>query len=127
MARNPQDNIAILHRFVEEVLNTGDLSRVEDMVSEDFARHDAVRVENGTEEVKQFLKERHDEYEGLQYTLHQTIAHGDYVAATLTARGRHRATGHDVTGSGMVLVRFQDGKVAEVVSEWDRSGMPAGS
>lgn len=122
---SPEEQIDLVKRFVRDVLNANDLSRVDEMVAKDFVRHDSVRVENGTEDVRRFLKERHEDYDRLEWRLHEMVAHGDYVAARMTGVGVHRATGKEVTGQGITLIRIDaDGKIAEASSEWDRTNLP---
>jgi predicted ester cyclase len=62
---------------------------------------------------------------GLRVTIEQQLADGDFVATRYTCRGTHEgdimgvpATGRDVTIAGLVISRFQDGKVVE---EWEVS------
>tara|TARA_R110002072_G_scaffold136308_4_gene278729 strand:+ start:10013 stop:10384 length:372 start_codon:yes stop_codon:yes gene_type:complete len=119
----PEENIALLHRLTE-ILNAGDIARVPEVVSEDFQRHDAVRVENGVNDVKRFLLDRHEEYADLIWSVSNAVSRGDHVAATVTGQATHRQTGKQVTGDGLILARIEDGKVAEVTSLWDRSNMP---
>jgi len=119
-----EDNIDLVRRFVRDVLNTGDTSKVRDMVCEDFLRIDPVRKERGASDVERFLHERHDQNRDLRYTIHKIIADGDYVAATLSAKAFHRPSGRHVEGTGMVFIRIRDGKIAEVESQWDRSKIP---
>lgn len=122
----PQENLDLVHRFVRDVLNKNDHSKVAEMVSEDFVRHDSVRVERGTGDVKKFLDERHDDYDRLEWIIDQAIAHGDYVAAKMSGRAIHRDTGKEVTGTGLTLVEIKDGKIVSATSEWDRSNLPGG-
>ncbi|MGO1117065.1 ester cyclase [Rhodovibrionaceae bacterium A322] len=119
----PEENIALMHRLTE-ILNAGDTERVPEVVSPDFQRHDAVRVENGVEDVKRFLIDRHEEYADLVWSISDAVSRGDHVAATVTGEAIHRETGKKVTGDGLILARIEDGKVAEVTSLWDRSNMP---
>ncbi|MCZ4351945.1 nuclear transport factor 2 family protein [Roseovarius aestuarii] len=124
MAYGPQENIDRLHRFVYEVLNTCNLDKISETVSPDFARHDAVRVENGHDDMRRFLIERHADYDKLEWHLDQCVALGNYVTAKVSATGIHRKSGKHVTGQGLALARFENGLLAEVTSEFDRSNHP---
>jgi predicted ester cyclase len=63
-------------------------------------------------------------------TIEDQIADGEFVATRYTAHGRHdaefmgvRATGEDVTVTGICVSRFRDGKVVEEWDIWDALGV----
>jgi predicted ester cyclase len=119
-----EDNIDLVRRFVRDCLNTGDVKKVREMVSEDFLRIDPVRKERGADDVERFLQERHQENANLEYSIHKIIADENYVAATLSAKAFHKPTAREIVGTGIVFIRIENGKIAEVESQWDRSKMP---
>jgi steroid delta-isomerase-like uncharacterized protein len=107
--------------------NRGDFDKLKEVVSPDYVLHDPALPEavRGIEGAAELIEMYRSGIRGLRVTIEQQLADGDFVATRYTCRGTHEgdimgvpATGRDVTIAGLVISRFQDGKVVE---EWEVS------
>ena len=118
------ENLAAMRRYYDEVVNKGDYSVVDEIFSTDYHSHhnDPIGLPPGPEGVKQFIGGTRAGFPDLELTLDDLFGDGDLVASRWTLRGTHTeewfgtpATGKWAEWAGVVLSRFEDGKVAE---EW---------
>jgi steroid delta-isomerase-like uncharacterized protein len=118
------DNVALMRRYYEEVVNQGDFSVVDELFSADYHSHhnDPIGLPPGPEGVKQFIGGTRAGFPDLQLTLDDIFGEGDLVASRWTLRGTHTeewfgtpATNKSAEWAGIQLSRFEDGKIAE---EW---------
>jgi steroid delta-isomerase-like uncharacterized protein len=127
-------------RYIEEVLNKGNMKVYDELVSRDYVNHDpqaaALVKEAATargEAVKGHIAALRRAVPNLKYRIDQMIAEGDYVAVRWTATGRPtspvlgqeaRNVEKQVSVSGMCMTRFnRDGTIAEGHSYWDAGGL----
>ena len=125
-----EDNKATNRRLFQEVLNTGNLALVEEIVSPDNVFHTPTGPIHGLEGYKQFINLYLSAFPGLQFTIEDEIAEGDKVVTRYTARGTHRGdlqgiapTGKQATVTGIVIGRFAHGKLVEGWLDFDALGM----
>ncbi len=117
----PDANKRIARRFIEEVVNTGDLSRLEEFVSPDFRESaDPSGRIAGLDGMREHVLGVRRVYQDLHLTVEQQIAEGEWVATRITARGVHRGewlgirpTGKPVEFSGVNLDRIVAGRIVE--------------
>jgi predicted ester cyclase len=84
----------------------------------------------GPEGLKANFKKYADAFTGAQITVDDQIAEGDKVATRWTGRGTHTAelngiapTGKEITVTGLVISRVENGKIVEDWVTWDTLGM----
>jgi predicted ester cyclase len=114
-------NKKIIRRFIEEVVNTGDVSRLEELVSPDCVETDGnVRIASGVAGMAEHIRGVRKIYRGLTLTIERQVAEGEWVATQITARGTHSAewlgippSGKPLTFTGVNLDRVVDGKIVE--------------
>jgi predicted ester cyclase len=99
----------VVRRFIETVVNTGDLNRVAEFVGPTIV-----------EETKQHVEAVRSTYPDLSVTVGDQIAEGEMVATRVTARGTHTRTYLGLTPTnkavvieGVNLDRVRDGKIVE--------------
>jgi steroid delta-isomerase-like uncharacterized protein len=117
----PDENKALMQRFYEEVVNQKKLQLIDDLVSADFVEHQtAPDLSPDREGVKQFFLRVTHAFPDLQMKVDDVIAEGDRVATRYTMTGTHQGefmgvppTGMAISVSGIDIVRFADGRVAE--------------
>ncbi len=125
-----EENKAIV-RGLYEGFNTGDLDRVVEASAPDFVNHSAPRGIPPTREGwKQLLNMFRAAFPDIHFDLEHEIAEGDLVTTRFTGHGTHQgeimgipATGKEVAFSGIVILRFADGKIVERWEEFDVMGM----
>lgn len=129
-----QDNKALVRRWVEEVLNTRDVSDQSpayQLVSADFVGHFPGQPPiEGLEAFRQFGLLYFSAFPDLRITQEELIAEGDKVTMRYGWRGTQQgelmgfpATGKQVRASGISILRIANGKIAEQWDSFDNLGM----
>ena len=115
-----EENKEIVRRTIE-VINTQDLSSIEDMVASDFVDH--TRQVQGLENLKQFLSMIFKGFSDWHINIEDIIAEGDKVWIRITVTGTHTGywmgivpTGKKFTEYQVWIYRVVHGKVVE---GWD--------
>ena len=120
MAITPSVDVGTLHhRYLNEVLNGGNLALIDELVRPDHVDHFPPGPDlHGPQALRQFIGATRAAFPDLHLTLEDQIVVGDQVVARWTARGTHRgpfmgvpATGRAVVVSGLSLHFFVDDKM----------------
>ena len=103
------DQKALVRRYIEEVVNTGNLDRIADFVAAD-----------GVESAKAHVRGVRTTYPDLHVTVISQIAEGDHVATRVIARGTHagpylgvKPTNKPISIEGVNIDQIRDGKIVE--------------
>jgi steroid delta-isomerase-like uncharacterized protein len=129
-----QDNKALVRRWVEEVLNTRDISDQSpayQLVAADFVGHFPGQPPiEGLEAFRQFGSLYFSAFPDLQITPEELIAEGDKVTMRYGWCGTQQgelmgipATGKQVRASGISILRIANGKIAEQWDSFDNLGL----
>lgn len=125
---SPEENKAIVQRYLDTAWNQRDATIVDELVAPDFVQH-AANVPPGRDGVKRFFQMLYGGIPDARFTLESIIAEGDKVATRFTVGGTHQgpflgipATGKSVTLTGMALLVLRDGKITENWNEIDMLG-----
>ena len=126
-----QDNIAVIGRFIEDVINQGNLDAADDIVEENFIELDPLPGQRqGREGLKEVIGMMRAAFPDIHWVADETIAAGDKVVTRFTWTGTHRATflgipatGRNVTVKGVVIDRLSGGKMADSRILMDSLGM----
>jgi steroid delta-isomerase-like uncharacterized protein len=124
-----------LVRQFTEATNATDWDALEEIVSEDFARHSEATAgppAKSRDEFIQLQKSFLVSFPDQRVTIKKLVAEGDYVAglAVYSATnagpmGEQPATGKSVESTFLALFRIEDGRIAELWVEWDNVAMLA--
>lgn len=115
-------NKSIFRRFVDEVINRGDLGAVDELLAEEYTEHSSLipGLPAGREGAKQQFALLHAAFPDLSVTLEDTVAEDDRVASRSTWRATHRgewlglqATGQILEFSQLEIVRIRRGRITE--------------
>jgi len=115
-------HVAVLERYYEEVVNEGKLDVVDDVIAPGYVSHhnDPAHLPPGPAGVKAFVSITRAGFPDLRLTVDQVFADGDQAASMWTMEGTHTgewfgtpATGKHAKWSGIVVSRFESGKIAE--------------
>ena len=119
----------LAERVWEEVWHQGDLSRIDDLFTPDFVRHDPGRELHGAEQNRQFINGLRAAFPDLRFTTVDLIAEGDRVAVRYHFQATHLGefqgmppTRKRVTYTGILIYRCAEGKIAEQWTEFDLLG-----
>ena len=118
-------------RFVEQVINNGDLERAEEYFTPDYDEHAAPPgLPPGTAGLKAFLGMFRAAFPDMHFTLEDSIAEGDRVAQRFTVHATMQApflgmpaTGKSATWSEIHVVRAHGDKFVEHWATVDQLGM----
>ena len=116
------ENKAIFRRFVDEVMNQGKISTIDELFAPDFVGHVQLppAPAMNREGVKLLFSMYQSAFSGFQATIEDLIAEGDKVVGLLTVRGTHTGnfvgippTGKRVTFQTMDIFRTVGDKIVE--------------
>lgn len=121
-------NREISRRLFEEVWNEKKLSVISELVTPDYAHHDAQSpaVQRGVEAYTEFVRLYLNAFPDLRFTIEDEIEAGNKVVTRWRVDGTHagdlpgiRRTGRRVSLAGITLAQFRDGKMSESWNNWD--------
>ena len=126
-----QENKAMVHRLLDEFLNTGDLAAAEKFFAPDFINHSPARgVTPDREGIKQFVSALHTAFPDIRMTADDLIAEDDKVIIRATMSGTHNGnlvgippTGKKVNIMVISILRLAEGKIIERWNVSDEFGL----
>ncbi len=126
-----EENKAIELRFLEEVVNKGNLDIIDELCAANFVDHNAPPgIAPDREGYKQFFAMSRSALPDFHSTIEDMIAEGDKVVERFTGRGTHKGewmgiapTGKQITIQGMAIHRITDGKIVENWANMDMLGV----
>jgi steroid delta-isomerase-like uncharacterized protein len=129
-----EDNKALVHKWIDAMFHTRDLSEqspIYQLFATDFVAHFTSRPRiEGLEAFRQFGSLYVSAFPDVQITVEDLIAEGDKVVMRYSWRGTHQgellgipATGKQVVGSGINILRVANGKIAEQWGSPDDLGL----
>ena len=124
------DNKLLAEQVWEEIWHRGNRSRMDDLFTPDFVRHDpGGRALHGTEQNWQFISSFREAFPDLHYTTEDQIAEGDKVVVRYRFEGTHLGafqgtppTRKQVAYTGILIYRVANGQIAEQWTELDLLG-----
>jgi steroid delta-isomerase-like uncharacterized protein len=116
-----EQNKAASRRFLEEVMNKGNVEVIAELSAPNFVDHSLPPgVPSGVDGFKGFVRAYRAAFPDLHYTIDDEIADGDKVVQRVTARGTMEgdfqgmpASHKSATWEEIHIIRFQDGKAVE--------------
>ncbi|MFL1377030.1 MULTISPECIES: ester cyclase, partial [unclassified Nocardiopsis] len=125
----PED---VVHRFIDEVVNGGDIDAIDDLWAPGLRRHAGSGGDvEGVDAYKASLRAAvGGAFTDMRLTVHDTIAAGDTVVLRFTGSGTQTgpfmgvpATGRRAERPGIGIYRVRDGRIAEAWFGEDILGM----
>jgi steroid delta-isomerase-like uncharacterized protein len=126
-------NKNVVRRWFQEVWNEGREEAVDELFTPGgvaVGLGDTDVPVRGPEEFKVFLRNMRGAIPDVRITVEDLLSEGDKVAVRLVLEGTHKGpglgvapTGQPVRVAGIVLVRFQDGRIVEGWNSWDQLGL----
>ena len=115
------DNKTIVRRYYEELLNTGDISNIENYITDDYEEvHDGVRYKLGINGAREHILGVRQVYPDIKLTIENQISEGEWVATIYSVTGTFKnewlgipPTGEKITYTGVNVDRLKDGKIIE--------------
>jgi predicted ester cyclase len=124
-------NKAVIRRFYEEVFNQKNMATIDELISPKHVDHAAPpSLPGGPEGTKQLIGMYLTAFPDLHYTIEDLIAEDEKVVVRFTMRGTQRGplmgiapTNKQVTFSGIVIDRIEDGQFVETWFNMDMLGL----
>jgi steroid delta-isomerase-like uncharacterized protein len=127
---DPEENKAVVRRFIEEVFVAGRPEAVDQLVADDFVPHTWGAMAQGRDGLKQAMERVSRGLADVRMTVEDLIAEGDRVAVRLTSHARQVGefmgmppSGRDYTIEEIHIFRVRDGRIAEHWHQADFTGM----
>ncbi len=113
---NEEKNKAMVHRFLDEFWNKGNLAVLDEIAAPNFV-HQLNAESRSLEAYKKLYADFPVAYPESHYTLKDMIVEGENVVIFWTWRGTVAKTGKQVTDfPGITIFYFADGKVEKILS-----------
>jgi|SRR5690242_11975764 steroid delta-isomerase-like uncharacterized protein len=124
-------NKALVRRIIEEVVNTGDFSSLDEVVSSNYTYFEpTLGTIAGRDGYRTLVSMYRNAFPDLTLTVDEQIAEGDTVVTRWTAHGTHQGelfgipgTGKEVSVQGIVISRIDNGQLADDYESYDVHGM----
>ena len=115
------DNKTIIRRYIEEVENTGDVSRVSDLIAEEYTEiYEGERYLIGIQGAIDHVLGVRKVFPDMKLTIESQISEGDTVVTVYSVTGTFanewfgmKPTGKPITFRGVNVDRIRDGKIIE--------------
>jgi len=123
------ENKAVVRRFIDQIFDKGNVSAVDELVSDDFVPHTWPSV-TGKEDFKATVERMAKAVRDPHHTVEDMVAEGDRVSVRLTSHAVQNgdvmgvpAAGREYTIAEQHIFRVVDGKVVEHWHVADMLGM----
>jgi predicted ester cyclase len=121
------ENIGVSRRLVEETFGDGNLDLVDQYCTDGYVDHDPILGDQDRASVKQTIAGYRAAFPDLHFTIEDAFGVDDKVVLRWTGEGtfENEYMGLAPTGEksepvhGIVIDRYEDGKVAESWTQWD--------
>ncbi|HBY95362.1 MAG: ester cyclase [Ardenticatenaceae bacterium] len=126
-----EQNKAVIRRWIEEVINKQNLAVIDETHTSDSINHFLPPgLPQGPAGEKQLSTMFFSAFPDGKFTIEDLIAEGDKIAMRYTYRGTHKGdfqgippTGKQFTATGINILRFSGGKIAESWVSFDTLGL----
>ena len=116
-------NKATVRLFINEALNHGNLSVIDEIIHPDYRYQSPTESMHGTSDLKAFVLALRSAFPDLSVAIDEQIAEADRVCTQVTLKGTHSgdffeipATGKPIHLQGVILSGFEGGLIRE---EWE--------
>lgn len=121
MASQQKSQKQFVARWFDEIWNQSKREVIDEMLPENAVLHDGPTDYRGPAEFKGFYDNLRSQLSDVHVTLLETISEVDMVCARWSSTAIDPSTGKQVTG--MSLLRFENGHLAEAWQNWDQHGL----
>ena len=108
--------------IIEEAWNKGNLAVLDEFFSADYICHQIPYKDRNIESYKELWEGFRAVYPDTKCDINSIVAEGDKVTVLATYNGTNKKTGKKVTGPGLILFRWKEGKIVESWDIWDELG-----
>lgn len=112
---SPEENKELIHRIIEEIINRGNLSAIDQIFAPTFVDRSSPDQPPGPEGVKGYVSSVRAGFPDLHVDINDLIAEGDKVVVRTTWQGSHQGSSQ-ARRTMIQIFRLVDGKIIE---EWN--------
>lgn len=119
-AETTEENKQIVRRFVKDVVNGGNLDRIDEYVGENVVDHTPFGETKGREAFRETTEALHNAFPDIEVIPEEIISEGDTVSVRMTQRGTHDGeflgvapTGNSFEIKAMAFAHLEGGEVVE--------------
>ncbi len=125
--KTAEANAALAARIATEIWNNGTLDVIDEIMADNYVRHNPESMEintiEGPDALKEYVSATRAMYPDFKLEVHNSCASGDMVASNWTVTGTHSEAGKEVTVNGLVMTRYENGKAVEEWMSFDTQGL----
>ncbi|MET0069630.1 MAG: ester cyclase [Candidatus Thiodiazotropha sp.] len=115
-----ETNEKVIRRFIDEVVNNGDFSVLDQLVQPNYTYRSPDQQLDGPKALEGLLAVYRSAFPDMHVRIDDLVNGGDKVVISVTFTGTHDGdlmgiapTGKTISIKGMILSRFQDGKIID--------------
>lgn len=124
-------NKEIVHRYVEDGFNAGNMAVIDELFAVDFVNHDPAQpAARDLAGFKQVMQAQRVAFPDIRITVKDLVAEGDRVAKRFAVRGTQTGdfngippTGKQIVLEGIDILRIADGQIREIWWGYDVLGV----
>jgi predicted ester cyclase len=118
-------NKHLVARWFEEVWNQGRRDLIFELFAPECVLYDGDAPIRGPQEFAAFYDNLQSQFSDFRMNIGTALAEGDLASLRWSAHCRHKASGKDVSVSGISIVRIRNGRFVEAWQNWDAAGLAA--
>lgn len=127
-----QQNINLIKRLFEEVFNRGNLSLIDELISNNILMHDPAspNPRGGIKAFKDLESNYQRAFPNKKTKIEDIMSADDKVIVRWSCQGIHKgdlqgisATNNQVNVTGISIYKLANGKISEIWQSWDRLGL----
>jgi steroid delta-isomerase-like uncharacterized protein len=127
VTQTPEKNKAAIRKLYEDLLNTGNLELLDQLIAEDYV---GIYDQRGPSAFAETIRTLRQGFPDIQWTIEDLVAAGDRVAVRWSWQGTHKnpfrgfpASHKKVTDKAIAIYQFRDNKIVHAWIETDRLGL----
>jgi len=118
-----EQNKHLVHRWFEEVWNQCRPEVISELFSPECILHDGAVQMRGPQEFQRFHDALREQFSDIRVISGVSLSEGDLASLRWTVECRDKASGKNVTATGISIVRIRDGRFVEAWQNWDQAGV----
>ena len=108
------------YRWFQEVWNEGREDLIEDLMTEQSIVHGIAEGQSkGAEGFKSFYRNFKNQFRDIRVDIQEALSQDNLECALTNVTATHNETGTKVSFSGLCMVRYEEGKIAEAWNHYD--------
>ena len=117
--QNERQNIQVIEIYSNEIWNNRDFSLIDSIIGEDFVDPASVSGGKGPDGLREDIMSYLEAYPDLKITVEEIVADNNKVEWKYIAVGTNKSTGEKTTFNGIIIDKFEKGKIVHRVGVWN--------